>query len=241
MLYFLLQIIDGVRDEMIHLHTKFCSRNPSFLEQNGKVSIVAHSLGSVIAYDILTLWDIELRHLSQDATESTGFLTESFQYLRSVSGRAGHEQTEAGSESNLKKNVRVQLAKARSEVMRLEARVVSEVEHGKHGADKTSKDCPFALPFKVRDSFTVLQIYTRDLKQRRRRRQGRRLEKNQFTFYRRISHMPRSVQYVYRSQNLLTLNMQCQRTIPKENTKNKPPSFHGVVLQRTAKKMYQEF
>ena len=56
--------------------------------------------------------------------------------------------------------------------------------------------------------------------------------------------MPRSVQYVYRSQNLLKLNMQCQRTIPKENTKNKPPSltfskiprtwsFHVVVLQRT--------
>ena len=56
----------------------------------------------------------------------------------------------------------------------------------------------------------------RDLKQRRRRRQGRHLEKNEFIFYRRISHMPRSVQYVYRSQNLLKLNMQCQGTIPKK-------------------------
>ena len=46
-----------------------------------------------------------------------------------------------------------------------------------------------------------------------RRRQGRRLEKNEFIFYGRISHMPWSVQYVYRSQNLLKLNMQCQRTI----------------------------
>ena len=33
---------------------------------------------------------------------------------------------------------------------------------------------------------------------RRRRRQGRRPEKNEFIFYRRISHMPRSVQCVYR-------------------------------------------
>ena len=92
----------------------------------------------------------------------------------------------------------------------------------------------------------------RDLKQRRRRRQGRRLEKNEFIFYRRISHMPRSVQYVYRSQNLLKLNMQCQGTIPKENTKNKPPSltfskiprtwsFHVVVLQRTAKKCTKNY
>ena len=64
--------------------------------------------------------------------------------------------------------------------------------------------------------------------------------------------MPRSVQYVYRSQNLLKLNMQCQRTIPKENTKNKPPSltfskiprtwsFHVVVLQRTAKKCTKNY
>ena len=91
----------------------------------------------------------------------------------------------------------------------------------------------------------------RDLKQRRRRRQGRRLEKNEFIFYRRISHMPRSVQYVYRSQNLLK-PMQCQRTIPKENTKNKPSSltfskiprtwpFRVVVLQRTAKKCTKSY
>ena len=64
--------------------------------------------------------------------------------------------------------------------------------------------------------------------------------------------MPRSVQYVYRSQNLLKLNMQCQRTIPKENTKNKPPSltffkiprtwsFRVVVLQRTATKCTKNY
>ena len=153
MLYFMLQIIDGVRDEMINLHTKFCSRNPSFLEKKGKVSIVAHSLGSVIAYDILTLWDIELRHLAQDATESTGFLTESFQYLRTVSSLGNTEQTESGSGGSLKENMRVKLAKARSEVMRLEAMVVSEVEHENHGTDKSSKECPFELPFKVRDLY----------------------------------------------------------------------------------------
>ena len=64
--------------------------------------------------------------------------------------------------------------------------------------------------------------------------------------------MPRSAQYVYRSQNLLKLNMQCQRSIPNENTKNKPPSltfskiprtwsFHVLVLQRTAKKCTKNY
>jgi len=59
--------------------------------------------------------------------------------------------------------------------------------------------------------------------------------------------MPRSVQCRYGSQNLPKLNVQCQRSIIDENTKNEPPSFtfskipktwsfHVVVLQRTAKK-----
>lgn len=138
---------------MNRLYTKFCSRNPSFLERNGKISIVAHSLGSVIAYDILTLWDIELRHRSQDATKGTGFLTESLQYLRSVTSQTSFEQTEPGPEGKRKDNLRVELAKARSEVMRLEAVIVSEVEHEKHGAGKSLDECPFALRFKVRDGF----------------------------------------------------------------------------------------
>lgn len=134
---------------MNRLYTMFCSRNPCFLERHGKVSIVAHSLGSVIAYDILTLWDIELRHISHDATTGTGFLTESLQYLRSVTSRTSHENTETGSEGRKKENLRVELAKARSQVMKLEAMIASEVEHEAHGADSSSHECPYALRFKV--------------------------------------------------------------------------------------------
>ncbi|XP_022796027.1 phospholipase DDHD1-like [Stylophora pistillata] len=149
------EIIDGVRDEMNRLYTKFCIRNPSFEERNGKISIVAHSLGSVITYDILTLWDMELRHLPQDATKSTGFLTESLQYLRSVTSLTSNEQKESGPKAKKKENVRVELAKARSEVMRLEAMVLSEVEHEKQGAEKSWDECPLALRFKVENLFCV--------------------------------------------------------------------------------------
>lgn len=134
---------------MNRLYTKFCSRNPSFVERNGKISIVAHSLGSVIAYDILKLWDIESRHLSPDSTESTGFLTESLQYLRSITSMTSNEKKESGPEGKRKENLRVELANARSEVMRLEAMMTSEVEHEKQEAERSSGECPFALRFKV--------------------------------------------------------------------------------------------
>ena len=146
---FSLQIIDGVRDEMNRLYTMFCSRNPSFLEKGGKISILAHSLGSVIAYDILTLWDIELRHLSHDSTTGTGFLTESLHYLRSVTSRGSVESMETSAEGRRKENLRVELAKARSQVMKLEAMIASEVEHESHGANGVSNECPYALKFKV--------------------------------------------------------------------------------------------
>ena len=57
----------------------------------------------------------------------------------------------------------------------------------------------------------------RNLKQWRRRRQGRCQEKNEFIFYIRISQIPRSVQYAYRSQNLLKVDI----VMPVFNSKPK--------------------
>lgn len=51
------QITKGLTQELNRLYTLFCSRNPEFEESGGKVSIVSHSLGCVITYDIMTGWD----------------------------------------------------------------------------------------------------------------------------------------------------------------------------------------
>ncbi|XP_024861390.1 phospholipase DDHD1 isoform X2 [Kryptolebias marmoratus] len=51
------EITKGLTEELNRLYSLFCSRNPEFEEKGGKVSIVSHSLGCVIAYDIITGWD----------------------------------------------------------------------------------------------------------------------------------------------------------------------------------------
>nr|XP_046269848.1 phospholipase DDHD1 isoform X2 [Scatophagus argus] len=51
------EITKGLTKELNRLYTLFCSRNPGFEERGGKVSIVSHSLGCVITYDIMTGWD----------------------------------------------------------------------------------------------------------------------------------------------------------------------------------------
>uniref|UniRef100_A0A3B5QLE5 DDHD domain containing 1 n=1 Tax=Xiphophorus maculatus TaxID=8083 RepID=A0A3B5QLE5_XIPMA len=51
------EITKGLTEELNRLYSLFCSRNPDFEERGGKVSIVSHSLGCVITYDIMTGWD----------------------------------------------------------------------------------------------------------------------------------------------------------------------------------------
>ncbi|XP_078515959.1 phospholipase DDHD1 isoform X6 [Lissotriton helveticus] len=51
------ELVKGLQQELNRLYTLFCSRNPEFDEKGGKVSIVSHSLGCVITYDIMTGWN----------------------------------------------------------------------------------------------------------------------------------------------------------------------------------------
>ncbi|ELT99325.1 hypothetical protein CAPTEDRAFT_197144 [Capitella teleta] len=50
-------ITQGLQTELNRLYLEFCQRHPYFEANGGKVSILAHSLGSVIAYDIITGWN----------------------------------------------------------------------------------------------------------------------------------------------------------------------------------------
>ncbi|ROT76626.1 putative phospholipase DDHD1-like isoform X1 [Penaeus vannamei] len=51
------EVINGLTGEMNRLYTMFTQRNPYFEANGGKVSIVAHSLGCVITYDIVIGWN----------------------------------------------------------------------------------------------------------------------------------------------------------------------------------------
>ncbi|KAM8921260.1 phospholipase DDHD1 [Pelodytes ibericus] len=51
------ELVKGLQQELNRLYSLFCTRNPEFEETGGKVSIVSHSLGCVITYDIMTGWD----------------------------------------------------------------------------------------------------------------------------------------------------------------------------------------
>lgn len=51
---FRIEILNSLSSEVNRLYSKFCEKHPSFSKDHGKVSFVAHSLGTVIVYDLLT-------------------------------------------------------------------------------------------------------------------------------------------------------------------------------------------
>lgn len=61
------QITRGLTKELNRLYMLFCERNPEFAEK-GKVSIVSHSLGCVITFDIMTGWD-PVRFVHEDVPD----------------------------------------------------------------------------------------------------------------------------------------------------------------------------
>ncbi len=50
------EICRSLFNEMNRLYSLFRERNPRFEASGGRVSILAHSLGAVIAYDLVTGW-----------------------------------------------------------------------------------------------------------------------------------------------------------------------------------------
>lgn len=49
-----MEIMRTFHQAVVRIYNLFCKHNPQFLENGGKISIIAHSLGAVIAFDVLT-------------------------------------------------------------------------------------------------------------------------------------------------------------------------------------------
>ena len=60
--WFRMEIWHALQEELNRLYEMFVQRNPYFETNGGKVSIVAHSLGCVVTYDILTGWTQDVEH-----------------------------------------------------------------------------------------------------------------------------------------------------------------------------------
>jgi hypothetical protein len=78
----MLQVQCGLSEELNRLYTKFTQRNPCFISNGGKVSVIAHSLGCVTVYDIVTGWRPDSWQVNEcNWASATCFCVLSFMYL----------------------------------------------------------------------------------------------------------------------------------------------------------------
>ncbi|XP_053365156.1 phospholipase DDHD1 isoform X1 [Clarias gariepinus] len=75
------EITKGLTQELNRLYSLFCSRNPEFEQKGGKVSIISHSLGCVITYDIMTGWDPVRSRLQEPNEEELHWMSCKEQHL----------------------------------------------------------------------------------------------------------------------------------------------------------------
>lgn len=77
------ELVKGLQLELNRLYNLFCSRNPEFEDRGGKVSIVSHSLGCVITYDIMTGYDPVhvLEQIDQDEEPEDQWISYEEQHL----------------------------------------------------------------------------------------------------------------------------------------------------------------
>ena len=128
-----------VRNELNKLYNLFLSRHPSF-QEHGNVSIIAHSLGSVIVYDILERWDLRLRDI--EASSQNRFVTDSINYLNSMEENRNSDLSMPG---DSKENpIHVELAQAQLRLEELDYKLHNQMSGLSNG--QCSKD---ALQFKV--------------------------------------------------------------------------------------------
>lgn len=147
------EIMQAIRQELNMVYTQYTSRNPSFEQNGGKVSIIAHSLGSVIIHDVLTLWNSYLMEKDKkNADVQVAGGERSYSWFWGWGKERLTDQSTSSESAGIKdieQDLKAQLHEARLKVAKVEAQI--------SGAGKESvqeNEC-YSLRFKVEHVFNI--------------------------------------------------------------------------------------
>ncbi|XP_065655078.1 phospholipase DDHD1 isoform X3 [Hydra vulgaris] len=138
------EIISMLRQILNSVYKQYTKKNPSFEKNGGKVSIIAHSLGSVIVYDVLSCWNSHLIEEDKKSADLQVAVSEkSYSWLW---GWSKEHHAETKTDPN---NLHYRLYKARLEVSNLEYQLAANDNENK------LSDKFYSLCFKVENVFNI--------------------------------------------------------------------------------------
>lgn len=145
------KIIKSLREQLNRIYVKFINRNPDFLTRGGKVSVISHSLGSVIFHDILTKWNDQL--LDEHKQQADINMAAEGRWSWIWGSRRRREASESFDETATQTDeisaLQEELRNTKEKVADLEARIFAERNNATQSTASPKKKHDCSLPFKV--------------------------------------------------------------------------------------------
>lgn len=132
-------------------YNKFINRNPDFLTRGGKVSVISHSLGSVIFHDILINWNDQLLEEHKQQADKNMAAEGRWSWIWGSSRKREPSESidETAQEVDEMSVLREKLRQAKENVSDLEARIFAEKNKAAKDWTYPARGQDFSLAFKV--------------------------------------------------------------------------------------------
>eukprot|EP00112_Aurelia_sp_Birch-Aquarium-sp1_P003732 Seg142.1 transcript_id=Seg142.1/GoldUCD/mRNA.D3Y31 product="Phospholipase DDHD1" protein_id=Seg142.1/GoldUCD/D3Y31 len=152
--YFRNEIIKSMREQLNSIYDNFLQRNPDFEARGGKVSVISHSLGSVIFHDILINWNEQLLEANKQQADQNIAAEGRWSWLWGSGKRKEAQESSDDPEANSdgQANLREELRQAKNKVTELEARLLAG---DNSAADAANESSDFSLRFKIENVFNI--------------------------------------------------------------------------------------
>ena len=133
------------------MYSKFINRNPDFLTRGGKVSVISHSLGSVIFHDILINWNDQLLDDHKQQADKNIAAEGRWSWIwgshkRKLPSESMDESVEQNDEISV---LQEKLRQAKENVSDLESRLFAEKSRATEEAKDSAENQDCSLAFKV--------------------------------------------------------------------------------------------
>eukprot|EP00795_Rhopilema_esculentum_P013592 gene13592-4487_t len=156
--YFRNEIIKSLRHQLNSIYVNFVNRNPEFLASGGKVSVIAHSLGSVIFHDILTDWNNQLLEEHKQQADKNVAAEGRWSWIWGSGKRKVAQESLDVTEAQIKERAALQeeLRQTKLKVAELEAKIRAD-DNQPAAKDMCQQQCGSncSLNFKVENVFSI--------------------------------------------------------------------------------------
>ena len=145
------QIKKSLREQLNLIYSKFINRNPDFLTRGGKISVISHSLGSVIFHDILINWNDQLIDEHKQQADKNIATEGRWSWIWGSRRRKQPSESidETAQQSDEYSALQERLRQAKEDVADLEAKIFAGKSTANTDTQCSERGHDFSLGFKV--------------------------------------------------------------------------------------------